>query len=80
MHVSETCDDDTAHLITHVETRPAMEPDMSATASIHDRLAAKGLLPAEHFMDSGCVDAQLLVSSQRDHGVVLEGPVRGMMS
>jgi hypothetical protein len=53
-----------------------MEPDMSATAVIHQRLAMRGLLPAKHFVDSGYVDADLLVSSRRDHGVSLEGPVR----
>lgn len=78
VHVTETCDDDTAHLITHVATGPAMLPDMTSTAAIHTALAAKGLLPAEHFVDSGYVDAELLVQSQRDHGVSLEGPVRSL--
>jgi transposase len=76
VHVTETCDPRSAHLITHVETRPAMEPDMSAIATIHKRLAIRGLLPAKHFVDSGYVDADLLVSSRRDHGVSLEGSVR----
>ena len=78
LHVTETCDPHSAHIITHVETRPAMEPDMSATATIHKRLALRGLLPAKHFVDSGYVDADLLLSSQRDHGISLEGPVRKM--
>lgn len=78
VHVTETCDADAAHLVTHVQTCPAMQPDMSSTAGIHDRLAGKGLLPAEHFVASAYVDAALLVSSRRDHGVSLEGPVRGM--
>jgi transposase len=80
VHVTETCDDDAAHLITHVQTCPAMQPDMASTAEIHERLAAKGLLPAEHFVDSGYVDAGLLAGSQRDHGLSLEGPVRGTSS
>jgi transposase len=78
VHVTETCDDDAAHLITHVATCPAMQPDMASTAAIHDQLARKGLLPAEHFVDSGYVDAGLLVSSLRDHAISLEGPVRGV--
>jgi transposase len=78
VHVTETCDDDAAHLIMHVATCPAMQPDMASTAAIHDDLARKGLLPAEHFVDSGYVDAGLLVSSQRDHAISLEGPVRGV--
>jgi transposase len=78
VHVTETCDDDAAHLVTHVMTCPAMQQDMTSTAEIHERLAAKGLLPAEHFVDSAYVDAALLVGSARDHGVSLEGPVRGV--
>jgi transposase len=78
VHVTETCDDDAAHLVTHVKTCPAMQQDMTSTAEIHDCLAAKDLLPAEHFVDSAYVDAGLLVESQRDHGVSLEGPVRGV--
>lgn len=78
VHVTESCDEDAAHLVTHVMTRPAMEPDMASTAAIHERLAAKGLTPAEHFVDSAYVDAALLVDSRQDHGVSLEGPVRGM--
>src|SRR5215212_7380648 len=80
VHVTEACDDDAVHLITHVMSRPAMRPDMTSTAEIHERLAAKGLLPSEHFVDSGYVDAGLLAGSRRDHGVSLEGPVRGVSS
>jgi transposase len=78
VHVTETCDAEAAHLVTHVMTCPAMQPDMASTADIHKALADKGLLPAEHFVDSGYVDAALLVGSRRDHGISLEGPVRGM--
>jgi transposase len=78
VHVTETCDEDAAHLVTDVETCPAMRPDMASTGGIHERLAAKGLLPSEHFVDSAYVDAGLLVDSRRDHGVSLEGPVRGV--
>ena len=80
VHVTETCDSSTANVITHVETCPAMQPDMASTARIHERLAAKGLLPSEHFVDSAYVDAGLLVGSRREHGVSLEGPVRGVAS
>lgn len=78
VHVTEACDDNTAHIITHVRTGPAMLPDMASTGAIHAALAAKGLLPDEHYVDAGYVDADLLVSSRRDHGVSLEGPVRAM--
>jgi transposase len=78
VHVTESCDDDAAHLVTHVMTCPAMQQDMTSTAEIHERLASKGLMPAEHFVDSAYVDAALLVGSSRDHDVSLEGPVRGV--
>ena len=78
VHVTETCDEDTAHLVTHVMTCPAMQPDMSRTAAIHEGLAAKGLLPAEPFVDAADGDAALLVGSRRDPGASLEGPVRGV--
>jgi transposase len=78
VHVTEACDQDSAHLITHVETCLSVQADTASTAGIHERLAAKGLPPAEHVVDAGYVDAGLLVESQRDHGISLEGPVRGM--
>jgi transposase len=80
VHLTETCDDDMAHVITDAMTCPSMRPDMTGTAAIHERLATKGLLPAEHFVDSGYVDAGLLAGSQREHGLSLEGPVRGVSS
>ena len=78
VHVTETCDDAAAHLTTDVNTCPSMQLDMASTAAIHERLAAKDLLPAEHFVDAAYVNADLLAQSQRDHGVALEGPVRGI--
>src|SRR5436190_647255 len=39
VHVTEACDDDAVHLITHVMSRPAMRPAMTSTAEIHERLA-----------------------------------------
>ena len=67
VHVTEACDDDAAHLITPVMSRPAMRPDRASTAEIHERLAAKGLLPSEHFVDwlEGPVRG---VSSRVGHG------------
>jgi transposase len=36
VHVTEACDGDAAHLITHVRTCPAMRPDVASTAEIHE--------------------------------------------
>ena len=51
VHVTQTCDEDAAHLVTHVMTGPAMQPDMASTADIHERLAAEDPLPSGHFVD-----------------------------
>ena len=76
VHVTETCNAKAVHVITHVATRTAMEFDISALQSIHKHLAARDMLPKEHFVDSAYVSAGLQVSSQREHGVCLHGPVR----
>jgi len=48
---------------------------MELTDPIHQALAQKHLLPAEHAMDTGYVDGDHLVSSQNTYGVELIGPV-----
>ena len=74
VHLTETCDEDRPHLITHVETMPAPVVDRDALQPIHRALAAKDLLPGKHLVDAGYVDADPLVVSARDHGVDLIGP------
>ena len=74
VHLTETCDEDRPHLITHVETMPAPVVDRDALQPIHRALAAKDLLPGKHLVDAGYVDADQLVVSARDHGVDLIGP------
>lgn len=76
VHVSETCEGDQVHLITHVSTTPAQVQDVEQTAIIHEALAQKSLLPSQHFVDAGYVDAELLVTSKNDYGIELIGPVR----
>lgn len=46
------------------------------TTPIHAELERKKLLPAEHIVDMGYVDAYLLVSSLRDYQIDLVGPAR----
>lgn len=76
VHVTETCDDDAPHLITHIETAPAPQADDDAIPRIHEALAAQQLLPEKHVVDTGYVDAQELVRSREDYGVDLFGPTR----
>jgi len=75
VHLTETCDDDQPHLITHVETTPATTPDSAMPDTIHTALADKDLLPREHVLDAGYVDAGQIVTSQDRHGVEMVGPV-----
>lgn len=75
VHLTETCDDDLPHLITHVETTPATTYDGAVTETIHTALATKGLLPQEHLVDAGFLDAEVLAKSQDEHAVTLVGPV-----
>jgi transposase len=76
VHLTETCDDDAPHLITHVETTPAPIADGDMTPVIHKGLEAKGLLPGKHLADTGYVDAELFVRSRQVYGVDLVGPTR----
>jgi hypothetical protein len=74
VHLTETCDDDLPHLITHVETTIGPAADGAATPRIHAALQQRGLLPGTHIMDTGFLDAQLLVKSPEHYGVDLLGP------
>ncbi len=76
VHLTETCEDEEIHLITHVETTAAGITDSELSAPIQDALAKKDLLPNEHFLDAGYVDADLVVKSQRDLGIEVIGPMR----
>ena len=63
-------------LITHVETTPSPVADGSTTPIIHRRLQAKALLPQQHIVDTGYVDAHVIVESEHQFGVDLCGPAR----
>jgi len=75
VHLTETCEPELPHLITHAETTPSTTTDQQVTAQIHTDLAARDLLPSEHLVDTGYVDAHLLVDSTVTYGVELLGPV-----
>lgn len=77
VHLTETCDPDTPHLVTHVLTTDATVPDIKATEAVLDDLAARDLLPAEHLLDSGYLDGPRIVTARDRHSVALIGPVSG---
>jgi transposase len=76
VHITETCEDDLPHLITHIETTPGPTADGATTPKIHAALQQRDLLPGTHIVDTGFLDADLLVDSRRDYGVDLLGPTR----
>ena len=76
VHLTEACDDDTVHLITHAMTTVATVHEARCTAAIHEALAGKGLPPGEHLVDAAYVGAGLLVASRERQGVDLLGPPR----
>jgi transposase len=76
VHLTETCEQDRPHLIIHVDTTTAPVSDDARTACIHAGLQRKEWLPAQHLVDTGYVDAQLLHLSQQDYGIDLVGPTR----
>lgn len=76
VHVTEACDDEQPPLIIHVETTVAPVVDGAMTPQIHGALEAKGLLPGAHVVDTGYLDAELLVASRERYGVDLVGPTR----
>jgi len=71
----QTCDEERAHLITHVETTHAAVPDEQALPQVHEALATQELLPESHLVDAGYTTAKGLVDSQHDYGVTILGPV-----
>ena len=77
---SEICDEDEPHIITNVETTPATTPDGELTQEIHEALAEKDLLPAEHILDSAYMDAEHIVTAEKEYNVNLIGRVNENLS
>jgi transposase len=76
VHLTESCDEERPHLITHVETTDAPAGDSEAVEPIHEALERKELLPSRHLVDTGYVEAKLLVKISCEYGVDLYGPTR----
>ncbi len=84
VHLTETCALQTTQeaqagaipqLIVDVQTTVANVQDVEMTAVIQEDLAQHHLLPEEQIVETGYVDAELLVSSQQTSGIRLVGPV-----
>jgi transposase len=84
VHLTETCALERSEdaqvkflpqLITDGQTTLANVQDVEMTHVIQEDLAQHHLLPDEQIVDTGYVDAELLVSSQQNYGITLLGPV-----
>ncbi|MET9647668.1 IS1182 family transposase [Streptomyces syringium] len=91
LHISEVCqlpgpDDEVPrpgrrarptvpNMITHVATTDATVPDVKLVEPVHQALADRGLLPAEHYLDSGYASAELIVGAQAALGITLVTPL-----
>ena len=80
VHLTETCDEGMPRLVVHADTTPANVHEAQRTGSIHDALAAKGLAPSEHLVDSAYVSAGHLVTARTQHRIDLVGPGRRNLS
>jgi transposase len=68
-------DGERPNLIVGVATTDATVPDARMTEKIHAALAARDLLPAEHFVDSGYPSAAVGVDSLARWGITLVSPL-----
>jgi transposase len=75
VHLTETCDDATPHLITDVLTTPATTADFDVLPTIQQQLAARDLTPGEQIVDSGYPTADHVLTSQETYGIDLIGPL-----
>ena len=75
VHLTETCDADAPHLITHVHTTVAPAHDVEQLLAIQQALAERHLLPAQQLVDMGYTSVRNLARSQTRFQIDLIGPV-----
>ncbi|MCX4564421.1 transposase [Streptomyces phaeochromogenes] len=63
------------NVITHVATTDATVPDVKLVEPVHQALAGRDLLPAEHYLDSGYASAELIVGARAAFGITLVTPL-----
>lgn len=73
VHISETCEPRELHLITNVGTTAAPVADGNMTDAIHQSLSNNNVLPNKHIVDTGYLDAELLVTTDEQYQVDLQG-------
>lgn len=75
LHLTETCDDNTPHLITNVRTTDATQQDVDALQPIQQALEERDCVPDEQLVDMGYTSGPHLVDSRVEYGIELFGPV-----
>jgi hypothetical protein len=75
-HLTETCAPEGPNVITDVATTAATTHDSQVLPGIHTRLARRGLLPAEHLVDTGYTSLPHLEQAAREHQVTVSGPLK----
>jgi transposase len=75
VHLTETCEADAPHLIVEVAATPATTADGDIVEELHSHLAEREVLPNQHLMDMGYIDAEVLVESKAHYQVEIVGPV-----
>ncbi|OIJ89369.1 IS1182 family transposase [Streptomyces monashensis] len=63
------------NLVTNIATTDATVPDNAMLDPIHQALRRRGLLPGEHYLDSGYASAELIVGSLKRFGITLITPM-----
>lgn len=75
VHFTETCEADAPHLIVEVTPTSATMADGDIVGELHSHLDEQQMLPDQHLMDMGYVDAEVLAESQSRYHVDIVGPV-----
>ena len=75
VHFTETCEADEPHLVVDVITTVATTPDGEIMGELHEQLAQQEMLPGQHLVDMGYVDAEVLAESHTRYHVDIVGPV-----
>jgi transposase len=76
VHMTETCDDDPPHVITHGETTLATDQAVTVIEPIHQALEQQSRLPGVHVVDGAYTSGEQLVTSQPEDQIDLMGPRR----
>lgn len=71
-HVTETCEEDSPHLIVDMGATDAVAHDSPELPKIQTRLQAQGTMPGEQYVDSGYISGKHIADSQKA-GIDLKG-------